>query len=169
LLSYGLEPNSDILIVNISKQLSDQKHILKRSTGFKNYFAVHTDTDLKIHTLNIENTDQENVNQELASAFDTFHDLKGIFVSSSRVYKVAEFLEKTQKKARLIGYDLIEENTAYLKKGVIHFLIGQRPIDQGYYGVTALVNHLVLKKEFRKDYHLPIDIITEENIQYYDY
>lgn len=169
LLSFGLPKHSDILVVNIAKQLANQKHILKRNIGFKNYFEDHQDTRAHIYTLNIENIDQKNVNRELSGELKKIPNVHGIFVSSSRVFKVAQFLNLKRRRIRLVGYDLIEANIPFLQNGTIDFLISQKPIDQGYYGIIALINHLVLRKEFKKEFFLPIDIITKENIKYYDY
>lgn len=169
LLSLGLESKDGILIVNVSRKLSKQKHILGRNTGFKNYFLKTPELNYEIYTLDIEDTSQSEVNRQLSNAFKKNKNIKAIYVSSSRVYKVAKYLKKTGKKVRIIGYDLIQENVTLLKEGIIDFLISQKPIDQGYFGVMALINHVVLKKGFKKEFYLPIDIITAENIQYYDY
>ena len=93
----------------------------------------------------------------------------GIFVSSSRVFRVAEFLMdiKQDKDIYLIGYDLIDNNIKFLEQGVIDILISQKPIDQGYKSVISLFNHMILHKEVNKTLHLPIDIIIKENIKYY--
>jgi LacI family transcriptional regulator len=67
----------------------------------------------------------------------------------------------------LIGYDLLEQTQEFLKKGIIDFLISQKPREQGYKSVMALFNYLVMKKQIVKDQYLPIDIITKENIDFY--
>jgi LacI family transcriptional regulator len=167
LMSQGFEQGSEILIVNISKQIANHRHILKRNKGFERYYADHPDFQIKINTINIENTDQAYVNHELKKAFRIFNNVNGIFVPSSRVYKVATYLNRNKTKIRLIGYDLIEENIPFLENETIDFLISQKPVEQGYQGIMALLNHLVLKKEWRKNIYLPIDIITKENLSYY--
>jgi LacI family transcriptional regulator len=167
LMSLGLIAGSEILVVNISKQIANHRHILTRNRGFEGYYADHPDIQLKTHTINIENTDQEFINHELDKAFRTFKNVSGIFVPSSRVYKVATYMNKKKIKTRLIGYDLTEENIPFLRSGTIDFLISQKPVEQGYQGIMALLNHLVLKKECRKNIYLPIDIITKENLNYY--
>jgi LacI family transcriptional regulator len=167
LMSLGFVAGSEILVVNISKQIANHRHILKRNKGFENYFEDHPGIDVNINTINIENTNQEYVDHSLGKAFMKFKNINGIFVPSSRVFKVATYLDKMKKKIRLIGYDLIEENIPFLEDGTIDFLISQKPVEQGYFGIMALLNHLVLKKDGKKNLYLPIDIITKENLKYY--
>jgi LacI family transcriptional regulator len=84
------------------------------------------------------------------------------------VFQVASWLEKNElTNYTLIGYDLLEQTQQFLKKGVIDFLISQKPREQGYKSVMALFNYLVMKKQVIKDQFLPIDIITKENIDFY--
>lgn len=167
LMSLGFPVDSEILVVNISRQIVNHRHILKRNTGFENYYHDHPELKVHINTINIENTDQDFINRSLDKVFSRNGNIHGIFVPTSRVFKVAAYLNARKKSVRLIGYDLIEENIPFLENETIDFLISQKPIDQGYYGIMALVNHLVLKKENRKNLFLPIDIITKENLNYY--
>lgn len=167
LMSMGYRTDSEILVVNISKQIANHRHILKRNRGFEDYYADHLDVKIIIHTINIENTSQDFVNQALGNAFQRFRNINGIFVPSSRVFKVASYLNKRKNTIRLIGYDLTEENIPFLENGTIDFLISQKPVEQGYQGIMALLSHIVLKKEWKKNIYLPIDIITKENLNYY--
>jgi len=81
---------------------------------------------------------------------------------------VADYLERNNRKdTLLIGYDLIQENISFLDKGIINFLIGQNPEDQGYKSVLAMFNYLLLNKPVNKINYSPIDIIMKENINYY--
>ena len=67
----------------------------------------------------------------------------------------------------LIGYDLIEENIAFLKEGIIDFLISQRPEVQGYQGIYALYRHVVLNERIQDKIMMQLDVVTKENIDYY--
>lgn len=167
LMSMGFAIGSEVLVVNISRQIANHRHIIKRNKGFESFFNHHPDFRVRISTINIENTCQESVNQHLEQVFTEHKQIFGIYVPSSRVYKVAKYLNDTGIKRRLIGYDLIEENISYLKNGIIDFLISQKPVEQGYHGIMALYNHLILKKGYKKNLYLPIDIITIENLNYY--
>jgi LacI family transcriptional regulator len=95
-------------------------------------------------------------------------EMKGIFVTNSQVYYLGRILEQLDWKGiRVIGHDLIRENIDYLKKGVVDFLICQRPEEQGYRALQTLFEHLVAKKEVNEENYTSIDIITKENLDYY--
>ncbi|MFW5758405.1 MAG: substrate-binding domain-containing protein, partial [Bacteroidota bacterium] len=92
----------------------------------------------------------------------------GVFVTNSKVFLVADFFEKNNiRNVQLIGYDLLDSNIDHLKKGNIRFLIGQKPVDQGYKSLMTLFNALFMKKKIQQDQYLPIDIITKENLDFY--
>jgi LacI family transcriptional regulator len=81
---------------------------------------------------------------------------------------VARLIEETNISGiRVIGHDLINENIDFLKKGMVDFLICQRPEEQGYKAIITLFEHLVLKKEVNNENYTSIDIITKENLDYY--
>jgi len=89
-------------------------------------------------------------------------------VFNSRVNEIAAFIEKYKlKNIRLVGYDLLKENAEYLRKGMVSFLIAQRPEEQGYHGIMTLFNHMALKQTVSKVQYVPIDILTKENLDYY--
>lgn len=157
----------NVLIVNISKNLATHHHILNRNNGFQNFFIKNGYYDIQVHISNLNTTDQEIINQELMKIFNSINNINGIFVPSSRVYKVAEFIRKNNIKTRIIGFDLIKENLPYLKNGEIDFIISQKPVDQGYIGLSSLIQYLFLRKEPVKNYYMPIEIITKENMDYY--
>ena len=54
-----------------------------------------------------------------------------------------------------------------LENGFIKFLISQKSEEQAYIGATKLFNYVVKKEEIPKSELMPIDIITRENLKYY--
>ncbi len=91
----------------------------------------------------------------------------GIFVANSFVYTVAEVLKKKgdrYKNITLIGYDIIKEKENLVLDGTIDFIITQKPTEQGYRGIITLYDSLILKKDIEPKIILPMNIITEENI-----
>ena len=94
--------------------------------------------------------------------------MKGIFVTNSQVYKVAEYLEKNDlHDIRLIGHDLIPTNREYVRKNIVDFLICQRPEEQGHQSIITLFQHLILKKTVASENYTSIDIVTKENLDFY--
>lgn len=166
LASYLVQPGDEILIVNISKEIDDHHHLLKKEEGFRAYFETQA-TIPGIHKVDIRKTDPASIDEHLAREFHNAAHIKVIFVTNSRVSAVARFLEKTGKKALLIGYDYIDENLAYLEKGVIDFLICQKPVEQAYRAMLTLYQHLAYGTVPQKKEFMPIDIITRTNYHVY--
>ena len=76
-------------------------------------------------------------------------------------------LKKHKQDFNLMGYDLLQRNVDCLKQGSIFFLIAQQPTLQGFDGIRALCEHLILKKEIAREHFMPIDLLTKENIEFY--
>jgi LacI family transcriptional regulator len=170
LMDYGIKENSQILIVSILRFLKNNKHIQSRKQGFLDYFKDKKTSNTQFVNLELDSLDIGDVYSELRVTFQKNPAINGIFVTNSRVFQVARFLESEKiKNINLIGYDLTEENIPYLEKGTINFLINQKPIEQAYRALTAVFSKIVLKKEISKEILLPIDIVTKENLKYYEY
>jgi LacI family transcriptional regulator len=170
LMHYGTGDDGPIMVVNFIRESGNRDHILKREEGFRKFyrsFCSHGDSFLK--QINIDEKDNARTGEIVTEAMETSaQPVKGIFVTNSRVFRVARLLAGYDSgKPALIGYDLIDENIDFLKKGTIDFLIGQKPGEQGYKSIMTLYYHLVLKKETMKNQYLPIDIITRENLEHY--
>ena len=169
LLTYGFSGGGHILVVNISARKDNYNHILRRERGFRKYFAENHLDEFSITTLESLQSTSEILHSKLDREMD-MHDVRAIFVTNSRVYQVARYLElKGQAGMRLIGYDLLPENVRWLKEGFIDFLISQRPEEQGYMAVISMFNRLFLGRDVESEQYLPIDIITKENIDYYKF
>jgi LacI family transcriptional regulator len=106
--------------------------------------------------------------KEKLSEICASYDIAGLFVTNSRVHKVARFLAETKReRVRLVGYDLLPENIEFLKKDGIDFLLSQKPEEQAFLGLNSLYNLVVFNREPAPRQWLPIDIITRENLAYY--
>jgi LacI family transcriptional regulator len=168
LMDYSLPDDSTILILKLTQRKGANHHLVLREDGFLDFYASHALKTMNLSSQEVDLSNDNSLYSMLNLQFDSPRKPAGIFVTNSRVYKVAEFLEKNNiSNTLLIGYDLIQENIHYLEKGFIQFLIGQNPEDQGYKSVTAMFNHLLLKKSVNKINYSPIDIIIKENIDYY--
>lgn len=111
--------------------------------------------------------DDKRLKMKLDETFEN-HKIGGLFVTNSRVYKVASYLaERGSMGVRLVGYDLLPESVAYLKRDYIDFLISQKPEEQAFKGLSTLFNLVAFRREPEKKQYMPIDIITRENLHYY--
>ncbi|WP_212003544.1 substrate-binding domain-containing protein [Chitinophaga sp. HK235] len=165
LFHYCTPRNSGILVLNISREIEDHHHLLRKEEGLRAYFK---DSKRPVIKCDIRQTDQHSIEKELSKVLQQHHGIKAIFVTNSRVAAVSHYLEKKGKKdTLLIGYDFTQENVSRLDQGHIDFLICQQPQEQGYRGIMALYQSLVLKVPVEKTHFMPIDIITKENHQFY--
>jgi LacI family transcriptional regulator len=77
-------------------------------------------------------------------------------------------LEKHGKNnIRLVAYDLLEKNLAYLRRGTIDFLINQNSKKQAFLSVSKLVNYLLFKKALPATHLFPLEIISRQNLDSY--
>ena len=167
LSTYGLRETSQLLVVNIATSL-DSFTYRQIEAGFRAYFAEHAPT-YPILRADIQQTDFDSIASHLQQLFDTNPNIDAVFVSNSRVFSVARFLDGQQPASRpiLIGYDFVSENIRFLASGTIDFLICHQPKDQGYRSIMVLYQHLVLSAPVAKEYYMPIDIVTRENQAFY--
>lgn len=168
LLTYGMPPDSSYCVINLARSLNNHKHIMSRQKGFEEYFYTRFTGRANVYVYDIEDTGEAEVNDSLSRIFLSHKNLDGVFVTNSRVFKVARFLKVNKNKSlRLIGYDLINENIEFLEDGTVDFLISQKPFDQGYMGIRALFTLIILRKPINREYFLPMEILTRENYRYH--
>ncbi|MBS1669324.1 MAG: substrate-binding domain-containing protein [Bacteroidetes bacterium] len=168
LVNFTLAKESEILIVNIAKEVDDHNYLQQIEDGFRAYFKYYN-LYHDILKLEIVSTDYSSVEKELAGFMKKHPQVRAIFVPNSRVSMVAQYLETSTKgHVFLIGYDFLEKNIEYLKRGLIDILICHKPSEQGYEGIMKLYQHFILGKTLKKIYFMPIDIITKENYEFYE-
>ena len=170
LMSYGVSKETTVLIINVGSDKYSGPHHTERIKGFKAYLSENNITETKVRIIDIPSTNEADVKKALTAAFFDYSFVRGLFVTGFEVHLVAKFVdEKKLGNIRMIGYDLLESNIHYLKKGTIDFLISQKPENQGFRGVMNLFNTLVLKQPISSKIPMPIDIITNENVDFYLY
>ncbi len=163
---FGLNSSNKVLTVNIANEINNYSYN-QIEEGFKTYFQDHNE-DVEILRLDISRTDYLSVAKELSKVLKDHSDISVIFVTNSRVFSVARYLEEFKiDHIHLVGYDYLKENVNYLNKGIIDFLICHKPEEQGYRGIMSLYHHLALSLPVDKIYFMPIDIITKENQEFY--
>jgi LacI family transcriptional regulator len=168
LLEPGLAEGSSIAIFNpAGDSLSNQA--LNRETGFMAYFNEKGITNrYRFCTCKYDVNSDHNREQQMVKFFEHNNPIAAAVVFNSWVYEIARVVEDYAiQGVKLIGYDLLKENEAFLRKDIITFLIAQRPEEQGYQSISTLFNHLLLKREVVKNQYIPIDILTKENLEYY--
>lgn len=165
LLNNLLHTSRSVAVIRI---LPEDFHIEQRIKGFLSYMSQVD--NIEILTYNVQGDEGQKgfmkINDEI---FWNNPNVTGIFVTNALTYHFAEIIQNQNKQdnIRIIGYDLIPQNIHFLKEGVIDFLINQMPKAQGYRGIYTLFRHVVLKEDIQPRIMMPIDILTKENIDYY--
>jgi LacI family transcriptional regulator len=179
LVQVGQARPGTFLIAHIAEDIANSMHVTQKEKGFRDYFAQLSATQedpaagprqpYTVISLDLP----QPADPAFARALNRLLDdektqLKGIFVSTSKAYEIAPYLQAYRREdIRLVGYDLLEKNIHFLNENIIDFLINQNPKKQGYRGIYALADLLIFKKEVPPLKYLPLDIITRENVQYY--
>ncbi|HDQ45091.1 MAG TPA: LacI family DNA-binding transcriptional regulator [bacterium] len=148
--------------------LPEDYHIEDRVRGFCS--VMEGDDSMRVFVFDADRREDPQVFRAMTVRILEAHpDIGGIFVPSACTHQVAEYLSAVGRSHDivLIGYDLVEENRKFLKSGVIDFLISQRPALQGYQGIYSLYRHVILKQNVEPKMIVPIDILTRENLEYY--
>ncbi len=166
IMDMGVPVEKDILIVNIGKDLENIMHLNHRNQGFMSYFMESgKNHGLKI-SVEVPSEDNKETYEILDRVFHNNPNIGGIMVSSSRTFVIAEYLkDRNLGHLFVVGYEVYEMNSQYLKEGIINYLISQRPIEQGEKTLKRLfdyISHHVIPKKM--DYQ-PIDIINIENLE----
>lgn len=159
LISFAVSNERNVLIVKIDREINITSAYLQRIRGFHAFFEDHPElTNFNFSEITIKDSDVCELTLEM------FKDCSSIFVPNSRAYIVAQFLaQQNIKGIRIIGYDLLKENIAYLNLGVIDFLINQKPEEQGYMGIDYLYKKIILQEKLETNHFMPLDIIVKEN------
>ncbi len=162
-LMHSLIKNGYIGIIHIDEKFKNAVFMQQKEKGFKSYFNAITSYTNNIMPLKLKHP---NFKQTLVQFISDMPRLKGLFITTSKVYQVAQVLNEINRHdIYLIGYDLLDENIDYLKQGTIDFLIHQNPKQQTYLALKNIIEYLLFDKSFPKQIHLPIDIINSENFK----
>jgi len=160
--------NRDILVVTIARNIRNVHHLSNRTEGFMSYFRRPGKNKGKKIIINIPDPSSVVVKTAIDKAFVENPGIGSIFITGSRSYLIATYLEKKGLKSiNLIGYDLLDSNVRFLKSGTTRFLIGQRPEEQTYKGIKKLFEYLSLHKIPERIEYLPVDIVTSENVDFF--
>ncbi|MBK8922818.1 MAG: LacI family DNA-binding transcriptional regulator [Saprospirales bacterium] len=169
LLNFGIETGDTVLILHLEKEVSNALHLVSKEQGFRDFFVSVPERNIRIVEQSFAEFDSaEAMEVYTARIIREIPRLSGIFVTNSRAWRLAGCMEKLRMPhIKLVGFDLIPPNVAFLHRNVVDFLINQNPTRQGFLSIINLFNHLVLKKEVERLQYLPLDIVMTENVDYY--
>lgn len=167
MLLAGEDAKEIVIFRKINEGIVGSNQQERREIGFREYMLEHH-PDCRIWELDLHAKRDSEDAQMLDEFFKNHPTVKNGITFNSKAYIIGEYLLKHQKKDfNLMGYDLLQRNVDCLKNGSIFFLIAQQPTLQGFDGIKALCDHLILKKEVARVNFMPIDLLTKENIEFY--
>ncbi len=142
-------------------------HIRHRIEGF--IASIHSEPGLSVKVYIPDRSgDRLSFQRLLRRLFKEYKTIDGIFVSNALCHYTADYLvEHSLESVKLIGYDLVKRNVHHLQQGVIDFLIGQRPEEQGFEGIHILHRYLAFGEKRESRIFMPLDIVTKQNLKYY--
>ena len=168
LLNSVLPPDGDVLIVNMVKGFANASALRRMEAGFRDFFQKKEGGfQWRIYNLTVNATQKEIVFRELTKLYIKHPRIKGVFVTNSNAFSVAEFHQIHDLDIRIVGYDLVEKNIEHLRAGGIDFIISQSPVQQGRRAIESLFEFFVFKKKPGKTQYVPLDIIIPENLDFY--
>lgn len=139
-----------------------------REVGFRHYMHDHF-PDVNIIEVDLPlNEKRSNYYDILEDFFKTHHQVHHCITFNSKAHIVAEHLQHTNRRnIQIMGYDMVQKNADCIRQGSISFLIAQHGYMQGYNCVDALFRAIVLKKEVTAVNYMPIELLTKENVDFY--
>ena len=167
MLLAGEDAGEVVIFRKINEGIVGSNQQERREIGFREYMQKHHPA-CRIRELNLHAKRDSEDTQMLDEFFVKYPTVKNGITFNSKAYIIGEYLLKKHKQDfNLMGYDLLQRNVDCLKQGSIFFLIAQQPTLQGFDGIRALCEHLILKKEIAREHFMPIDLLTKENIEFY--
>ena len=167
MLLAGEDAQEIVIFRKINEGIVGSNQQERREIGFREYMREHH-PGCRIWELDLHAKRDGEDAQMLDDFFRAHPTVKNGITFNSKAYIIGEYLQRHRKTDfNLMGYDLLKRNVDCLKEGSIFFLIAQQPTLQGFDGIKALCDHLILKKEIARENFMPIDLLTKENIEFY--
>lgn len=169
LLSMVMNGSGRVLLLNLDKETTNAKHLMDKEQGLRHFLAEKDRDALTVLRQDVEDFDNPERLETLLNGFlQQYVDIKTVFVTNSRAYKLVEAIQGlTQSHLPILGYDLLPNNLHFLQIGKIDFLINQNASYQGYLAIKNLTDYFIFKKQLPRVQHLPLDIVVAENAAYY--
>jgi len=168
MMDWGLAKDGVVLLIHVAKELDNANHLLLREKGFMEYFEQKGLTGHRILKIEVAGKNGDEVVQHLSELGLQPCEVDGVFVTNSKINLAAICFKNLCVTPKMIGYDLIPQNIALLKEGKIDFLICQKPEVQAFQAIHLLFDHLVKKEKIKRENFTSIDLITKENINFYN-
>ncbi len=168
-LLYQMTPEGADYVLCQAKRIGDESsyNTLQRKKGFLKFFREKGLED-RIRQLKFSPSDSAVNEYLIGEFFENNPNVRGGAVLSSRGGVVAQYLRaRGIRDIKIVTFDLTKSNWEEMKNGGLGFIICQRPAQQGFSAVKALMMYLVFGDDLPVENYMPLDIITQENLEYY--
>lgn len=168
LMLIAANENEIMLMKRIKRGVSITKQQENREVGFRHYMKKHF-PKIKIHELILPPGDDKKAwNKALDRFFEKHKKVRHGITFNSKAWIVAEYLLRNQlHDVKIMGYDVVQRNATCLREGTISFLIAQHGYMQGYLAIDSMFRSIVLNQEVRCINYMPIELLSKENIDFY--
>ncbi|MDR0642867.1 MAG: LacI family DNA-binding transcriptional regulator [Treponema sp.] len=138
-------------------------HITRRRDGFLKYAREHHFAAVVREYSDFKGTELSK--EDIRLFLREYPDLQGIFITNSSAHRIVETVKHIRKRRNffIIAYDLIPNNHALLREGLIDAIISQRPEIQGRRALLDLYRHIVLGRRIAPKVEIPLDVYIKEN------
>lgn len=168
-LLYQITPAGSEYVLCQATRVGDESsnNTMLRKIGFMEFFR-EKGLESKVKRLIFSVSDPAENDKLIGDFFERNPDIKGGAVLSSRGSIVANYLRNRKfSDIKLVTLDLTRKNIETLRNEGLGFVICQRPAQQGFSAVKALMMNLVFGHTMPRENYGPLDIITKENLEYY--
>lgn len=153
--------------LNLSRNLNQIYALLARESGFMSYFSDRLlEEEYSFRTIEMEDQGPQRLIDERMEELLSQGIPHAIYVTSSRVHKVAASLKKMKPDPRplLIGHDLIQKNAELVMDESIDFLIEEEARRQGFLAVESMIRSVINKEKIERKQLMNLMIYTRENL-----
>ncbi len=169
-LMYQITPEGSEFVLCQARRVGDESsnNTLMRKKGFMDFFSERG-LEHRIKGLAFSPNSPSENDELIGDFFDRNPDVRGGAVLSSRGGVVSDYIKSHGiRDIRLVSFDLTSSNIEGLRNGGLGYVICQRPGQQGFSAVKALMMYLVFGHQVDKENYMPLDIVTLENLDYYN-
>ena len=142
---------------------------IEKRKGFFEYFTKNGKEyrNVSEHLFSVPNP--EETERRVMEFLNSHPDVKGIAITNSRGYIMADILKKSGiENMKIVTFDLTTNNIRCVRDGSISAILCQRPEQQGFKAVKSVIRRLLYNQTDDKVQHfMPLDIVMKVNLPYY--
>ncbi|BDD02179.1 transcriptional regulator (plasmid) [Persicobacter psychrovividus] len=156
-----------VAIFHFDEPFENAPHMQQKQAGFEDFFISKGVPKHQVLTYNINEVEHTVESLKIKQVFDQHPDLQGVFVSTSKAYKIGHYVKKAGLDIRIVGCDLIPSNIDLVREEVIDIVLCQNIFHQAVKASKLLVDKIFSNRMLNEEYHVPVNICFKENIDFF--